>query len=96
MQKQNLLIHNSTILYDILFEIKHLVSFNIKEISNLEIEEQSFHALDLIISDDELKLENQIKIHTKPIQLSKCIRCLYKDFYWLIVVGTPTTEITPT
>ena len=50
MQKQNLLIHNSTILYDILFEIKHLVSFNIKEISNLEIEEQSFHALDLIIS----------------------------------------------
>ena len=73
MQKQNLLIHNSTILYDILFEIKHLVSFNIKEISNLEIEEQSFHALDLIISDDELKLENQIKIHTKPIQLSKLI-----------------------
>ena len=50
MQKQNLLIHNSTTLYDILFEIKHLVSFNIKEISNLEIEEQSFHALDLIIS----------------------------------------------
>ena len=62
MQKQNLLIHNSKILFDILFEIKHLVSFNIKEISNLEIEEQSFHALDLVISDDELKLKNQIKI----------------------------------
>ena len=73
MQKQNLLIHNSTILYDILFEIKHLVSFNIKEISNIEIEEQSFHALDLIISDDELKLENQIKILSKPIQLPKLI-----------------------
>jgi len=80
MQKQNLLIHNSTILYDILFEIKHLVSFNIKVISNLEIEEQSFHALDLIISDDELKLENQIKIHTKPIQLSKLIESINLSF----------------
>ena len=73
MEKQNLLIHNLTILYDILIEINHLVSFNIKVISNLEIEKQSFHALDLIISDDELELENQIKIQTKPIQLSKLI-----------------------
>ena len=55
MDKQNLLIHNFTILYDILIEIKHLVSFNIKAISNREIEEQSFHPLDLIISEDELK-----------------------------------------
>ena len=80
MQKQNLLIHNSTILYDILFEIKHLVSFIIKEISNLEIEVQSFHALDLIISDDELKLENQIKIHSKPIQLPKLIDSINLSF----------------
>ena len=73
MQKQNLLIHNYNILYDILFEIKHLVSFNIKVISNFEVEQQSFSALDLIISDDELKLENQLKIQSKPIELSKLI-----------------------
>jgi len=68
MEKQNLLIHNFTILYDILIEINHLVSFNIKAINDREIKEQNFHALDLIISDSELKLSNQIKIHSKPIQ----------------------------
>ena len=31
-----------------------------------------------------------------PIQLSKWVRGLNKEFYLLIVVGTPTTEITPT
>tara|TARA_B100000674_G_C37890304_1_gene938645 strand:- start:295 stop:849 length:555 start_codon:yes stop_codon:yes gene_type:complete len=80
MQKQNLLIHNSKILYDILFEIKHFVSFNIKPISNREIEEQSFHALDLIISNDELKLNNQIEIQSKPIQLSKLIDTINLSF----------------
>tara|TARA_B100000886_G_scaffold108982_1_gene72917 strand:- start:2085 stop:2639 length:555 start_codon:yes stop_codon:yes gene_type:complete len=80
MHKQNLLIHNSNILFDILFEIKHLVSFNIKSISNIEIEEKSFHTLDLIISDDELKLENQIKIQSKPIKLSKLIDSINLSF----------------
>ena len=47
MEKQNLLIHNFTILYDILIEINHLVSFNIKAINDREIKEQNFHALDL-------------------------------------------------
>ena len=80
MEKQNLLIHNFTILYDILIEIKHLVSFNIKAISNREIEEQSFHALDLIISEDELKLSNQIKIQSKPIQILKLIDFINLSF----------------
>ena len=80
MDKQNLLIHNFTILYDILIEIKHLVSFNIKAISNREIEEQSFHTLDLIISEDELKLSNQIKIQSKPIQLLKLIDFINLSF----------------
>ena len=80
MEKQNLLIHNFTILYDILIEINHLVSFNIKAINDREIKEQNFHALDLIISDSELKLSNQIKIRSKPIQLARLIDVINLSF----------------
>ena len=80
MEKQNLLIHNLTILYDILIEINHLVSFNIKAINDREIKEQNFHALDLIISDSDLKLSNQIKIHSKPIQLARLIDVINLSF----------------
>ena len=80
MEKQNLLIHNLTILYDILIEINHLVSFNIKAINDREIKEQNFHALDLIISDSELKLSNQIIIHSKPIQLARLIDVINLSF----------------
>ena len=73
MEKQNLFIHNIPILYDILFELKHLVSFNIKKINNLEIEKQKFQTTDLVVSDRELKLNNQILIDTKPIQIDKLI-----------------------
>lgn len=80
MEKQNLLIHNFKIMYDILIEINHLVSFNIKAINDREIKEQNFHALDLIISDSELKLSNQIKIHSKPIQLVRLIDVINLSF----------------
>ena len=73
MEKQNLFIHNIPILYDILFELKHLVSFNIKKINNLEIEKQKFQTTDLVVSDRELKMNNQILIDTKPIQIGKLI-----------------------
>ena len=73
MEKQNLFIHNYTILYDILFELKHLVSFNVKKISSTEIEKNKFEISDLIISNSELKLSNQILIEKTPIQLSKLI-----------------------
>ena len=73
MEKQNLLIHNTPTLYDILFELKHLVSFDIKKINNFEIENHNFKNTDLIISDKELKLSNQISIDATPIQIGKLI-----------------------
>ena len=73
MEKQNLFIHNNLILYDILFELKHLVTFNIKKINNFEIEKQKFQTTDLVVSDRELKLNNQILIDTKPIPIGKLI-----------------------
>tara|TARA_Y100000591_G_scaffold331825_1_gene366970 strand:- start:499 stop:1089 length:591 start_codon:yes stop_codon:yes gene_type:complete len=73
MEKQNLLIHNTPTLYDILFELKHLVSFDIKKINNFEIENHNFKNTDLIISDKELELSNQISIDATPIQIGKLI-----------------------
>ena len=73
MEKQNLLIHNTPTLYDILFELKHLVSFDIKKINNLEIKNHNFKNTDLIISDQELELSNQISIDATPIQIGKLI-----------------------
>ncbi len=35
-------------------------------------------------------------LKNKSIQFPKCINELNNKFYLLIVVGTPTTEITPT
>ena len=73
MEKQNLFIHNYPILYDILFELKDLVSFNVKKINSIEIEKYKFEISDLIISNSELKLSNQIIIDKTPVQLTKLI-----------------------
>ena len=73
MEKQNLFIHNYPILYDILFELKDLVSFNVKKINSIEIEKYKFEISDLIISNSELKLSNQIIVDKTPVQLTKLI-----------------------
>ena len=73
MEKQNLFIHNNLILYDILFELKHLVTFNIKKINNFEIEKQKFQTTDLVVSDRELKMNNQILIHQILILVQKLL-----------------------
>ena len=73
MNKQTLLIHNLTALYEILNELKFLINFNLKKINSNEIKEKKFNSSDLIISNDHNVTEKYLKLHNKPIELMKLI-----------------------
>ena len=80
MNKQTLLIHNLTSLYDILHELKFLLNFNLKKINSNEIKEKKFNPTDLIISNDHTITEKHIKLHDKAIEIMKLIDMLNISF----------------
>ena len=80
MNKQTLLIHNLKTLYDILHELKFLVNFNLKQINNNELKEKKFNSTDLIISNDNTIIEKHIKLHNKPLEITKLIDILNINF----------------
>tara|TARA_A100001037_G_C14697605_1_gene434532 strand:- start:6 stop:560 length:555 start_codon:yes stop_codon:yes gene_type:complete len=80
MNKQTLLIHNLTALYEILNELKFLINFNLKKINSNEIKEKKFNSSDLIISNDHNVTEKYLKLHDKPIELMKLIDMLNISF----------------
>ena len=66
MDKQYLIIHNYQTLYDILYELKNILGFEIKFVKNNELQINKLNSNELIISKKNLKLEKTqgIKIVT--------------------------------
>ncbi len=73
MEKQILLIHNFPVLYNIFFELKDHLNFNLRQITDDEIKKKKFSSLDLIISNQSLNLNNQIIFENLPMEIGKFI-----------------------
>ena len=56
MNKQNLLVCDYNILYDILYELKDVLSFDIKKISRKDLNNTANEANNLVISKSDLNL----------------------------------------
>ena len=76
MSKQYLLIHNFPALYEILNELKNSLSFGIRIIVDIDEIKNNINLTDLIISNQNLNLINQIKIDKFPIEYGKLIDIL--------------------
>jgi len=80
MNKQYLLIYNYPALFAILYELKHLLSFELKEIKNSYQLKKNINSNELIISSYNLKIDNQIKIDELPLEFSKLVDTLNISF----------------
>ena len=76
MSKQYLLIHNFPALYEILNELKNTFSFKIKKVQTNEEFEKKKDLNYLVISNQNLNINNQIKIDEFPIEYSNLIDTL--------------------
>ena len=80
MEKQYLIIHNFPALYDILKEVKFILNFSIKKIDNKDLIMDNLNNQDLVISLDQLKISNQIRIEEMPVQIGKLIDIINLSF----------------
>ena len=80
MNEQNLLVYNYNILYDILYELKDVLNFDIKKISKQDLNNIPNKTNNLVISKSDLNIQNQIKISQTPIELNKLLDQLNINF----------------
>ncbi len=80
MNKQFLLIHKNKILYDILYELKSILGFKIKFLSNNNFSDEDFDPNTLIITGENLKKDNLIRLENLPIELNKLLDFLNINF----------------
>ena len=80
MEKQYLIIHNYPVLYDILYELKFTLNFEVKKISDKDLIKKDFNSNDLVISKSILKVDNQIKLQDVPIEIRKLVDILNISF----------------
>ena len=80
MEKQYLIIHNFPALYNILNEVKFTLSFDIKKIDTKDLIMDKLNYHDLVISQDQLKISNQIKIEEMPVQIGKLLDIINLSF----------------
>ena len=80
MNKQNLLVYDYNILYDILYELKDVLNFDIKKISKQDLNNIPNKTNNLVISKSDLNIQNQIKISQTPIELNKLLDQLNINF----------------
>ena len=80
MEKQYLVIHNNTVLYNILFELKHLLSFEVIKTKNKNLNNVLNDKQSLVISSDNLESKNQGFIDRLPISIDKLIYTLNIQF----------------
>ncbi len=80
MEKQYLVIHNNTVLYNILFELKHLLSFEVIKTKNKNLDNVLNDKQSLVISSDNLESKNQVFIDSLPISIDKLIYTLNIQF----------------
>ena len=80
METQYLVIHNNTVLYNILFELKHLLSFEVIKTKNKNLNNVLNDKQSLVISSDNLESKNQVFIDSLPISIDKLIYTLNIQF----------------
>ncbi len=79
MKKQYLLIYNYPALFKILNELKHVLKFEIKNLSENDLKKKNYSD-DLVISKDNLNIDNQIKIDKFPIEFERLLDILNISF----------------
>ena len=79
MNKQYLLIHNFPALYKILNELRHVLGFEIKNLSENDLKKKNY-INDIVISKDNLNIDNQLKIEKFPIEFERLLDILNISF----------------
>ena len=79
MNKQYLLIYNYPALFSIFNELKHILGFEVKNLSENDFKKKNY-INDLIIAKDNLNIDNQILIDKLPIELERLIDILNISF----------------
>ena len=80
MNKQYLLIHGHKTLYEILYELKSILSFELRFIKEDDFKIENLRSNELIITTKKCDEENQIKLNDLPIELNKLIDYLNINF----------------
>ena len=80
MNKQYLLIHGHKTLYEILYELKSILSFELRFIKEDDFKIDNLRSNELIITTKKCDEENQIKLNDLPIELNKLIDYLNINF----------------
>ena len=80
MNKQYLLIHDHKILYEILFELKSILNFELRFIKEKDFKLENLRPNELVISSKNFDSENQIKLNDLPIELDKLVDYLNINF----------------
>ena len=79
MNKQYLLIYNYPALFKILKELRDALGFEIKNLSENDLKNKNY-TNGLVISKDNLNIENQVKIDKFPIQFERLLDVLNISF----------------
>ncbi len=79
MNKQYLLIYNFPALYKILNELRYVLGFEIKNLTENDLKKKNY-INDLIISKDNLNIDNQLKIEKFPIEFERLLDILNISF----------------
>ena len=79
MNKQYLLIYNFPALYKILNELRHVLGFEIKNLTENDLKKKNY-INDLVISKDNLNIDNQLKIEKFPIEFERLLDILNISF----------------
>ena len=79
MNKQYLLIYNFPALYKILNELRHVLGFEIKNLTENDLKKKNY-INDLVISKDNLNIYNQLKIEKFPIEFERLLDILNISF----------------
>ena len=80
MDKQKLHIINFPILYEILFELKHIHNYELENVRVHSINKKKFTKFDLVISRNFLSIEDQIELKNLPIELDKLLDVINLKF----------------
>ena len=80
MDKQKLHIVDFPILYEILYELKHIHNFDLEKVSVHSVNKKKFTKFDLVISRNLLSIEDQIELKNLPIELDKLLDVINLKF----------------
>ena len=80
MNKQYLLIYNYPALFSIFNELKEVLGFEVKNLSENDFKKKNY-INDLVISKNNLNIDNQVKIDKFPIEFERLLDILNIHLY---------------